>query len=55
MEHRAPGNSPAVAAQTGSKKTPRDNRFTWVLTAYGISGVALLGILAYYFSGYITQ
>jgi len=27
----------------------------WVLTAYGISGLALLAVLAYYFSDYIAH
>jgi hypothetical protein len=30
-------------------------RGAWVLTAYGISGLALFGVLAYYFSDYIAR
>jgi hypothetical protein len=33
----------------------REGRGAWVLTAYGISGLALFGILLYYFSGYVTH
>jgi hypothetical protein len=34
---------------------PREGRNVWILTAYGISGLVLLGVLIYYFSSYITQ
>lgn len=30
-------------------------RGAWVLTAYGISGLALFGILAYFFSDFIAR
>jgi hypothetical protein len=30
-------------------------RGAWVLTAYGISGLALFGVLAYFFSEFITR
>jgi hypothetical protein len=30
-------------------------RNIWVLTAYGASGLALFGVLMYYFSSYVTQ
>jgi hypothetical protein len=30
-------------------------RNVWVLTAYGVSGLALFGVLMYYFSSYVTQ
>jgi hypothetical protein len=33
----------------------RAGRGAWVLTAYAVSGLALLGVLAYYFSAYITR
>jgi hypothetical protein len=32
-----------------------EGRGFWVLTAYGISGLALLGVLLYYFSTYVTR
>jgi hypothetical protein len=36
----------------GAVKTPRG---AWVLTAYGISGLALFGVLAYFFSSYVAH
>jgi hypothetical protein len=54
MQQRATG-TPAVNAanpQSGSVKCPRS---VWVLTAYGVSGLALFGVLAYYFSSYIAN
>jgi hypothetical protein len=30
-------------------------RGAWVLTAYGISGLALFGLLAYFFSDFIAR
>ena len=32
-----------------------EGRPVWVLTAYGISGLTLLAVLAYYFSDYIAH
>src|SRR5579862_5307816 len=46
MEQRAPGNSPASGTQ--SSGTHHEGRGAWVLTAYGVSGLALFGILIYY-------
>jgi hypothetical protein len=54
MEERTTGTSTATA-DTQSAKTPREGRNVWVLTAYGIAGLALFGVLVYYFSSYITQ
>jgi hypothetical protein len=55
MQQRATG-TPAVNAanpqSAGSVKCPRS---VWVLTAYGVSGLALFGVLAYYFSSYIAN
>jgi hypothetical protein len=55
MEQRATG-TPAVnmsnPQSSGAVKSPRS---IWVLTAYGVSGLALLGVLAYYFSSYLAQ
>ena len=33
----------------------REGRGAWVLTAYGISGLALFGVLAYFFSDFIAH
>jgi hypothetical protein len=40
-------------AATGGKH--REGRGAWVLTAYGISGLALFGLLAYFFSNFIAH
>jgi hypothetical protein len=52
MEDRAPGSAASPAKPC---EMPHEGRSVWVLTAYGISGLALLGVLAYYFSSYITR
>ena len=33
----------------------REGRGAWVLTAYGISGLALFALLAYFFSDFIAH
>ena len=48
-----PENS--ATAATPSDKVRREDRNVWVLTAYGIAGLTLFGVLVYYFSSYITQ
>jgi hypothetical protein len=57
MEDRAPVVS-SVSEQSSSS-TQSHKRFAgrgaWVLTAYGISGLALFGVLAYFFSDYIAH
>jgi hypothetical protein len=54
MEDRSMGNSSTAAS--GSRPVPhREGRGVWVLTAYGISGLVLFGILVYYFSTYVTH
>jgi hypothetical protein len=56
MESRAPeGMSSAVSPSTGTKSHAREGRNFWVLTAYGVSGLALFGILAYYFSDFVSH
>jgi hypothetical protein len=54
MEQRSLGNS-STASNSQSSGTHREGRGAWVLTAYGISGLALFGILFYYFSTYVTH
>jgi len=54
MEDRVMGES-ATSESSESSSTPREGRGVWVLTAYGISGLALFGILVYYFSTYVTR
>lgn len=34
--------------QTPPSKEPKSNRYVWVVTVYGISGLALLAVMAYY-------
>jgi len=54
MEDQALGTS-ATPGKSEARATRKEDRNVWVLTAYGISGLALLGVLLYYFSSYITQ
>ena len=53
MEDRAPV-VPSVSQATPTTKRC-EGRGAWVLTAYGISGLALFGILAYFFSTFISH
>jgi len=57
MEDRAPvvssASQPALTQPSTGKK--REGRGAWVLTAYGISGLALFGLLAYFFSDFIAH
>jgi hypothetical protein len=58
MEDRAPSSSLSVSQQSPSESSTKKHlagRGAWVLTAYGISGLALFGVLAYYFSDYIAR
>ncbi|MGD0181349.1 MAG: hypothetical protein ABSC15_16165 [Terriglobales bacterium] len=55
MENRALGNSSTDVRGSQSSVAHREGRGAWVLTAYGISGLALFGILLYYFSSYVTH
>ncbi len=57
MEDRAPGTTSTPAANPQSPPTAphHEGRGVWVLTAYAICGLALLGMLAYYFSAYVTR
>jgi len=53
MEDRAPVVSPTQ--QSTSTTRPHEGRGVWVLTAYGICGLALFGVLAYFFSDFISH
>jgi hypothetical protein len=55
MEDRAPFVSPAEQSSTTNVKHHHEGRGAWVLTAYGISGLALFGVLAYFFSDFIAH
>jgi hypothetical protein len=53
MEHQALSDSSSAGSKTPAKH--REGRGFWVLTAYGVSGLAMFGILVYYFSTYVTH
>jgi hypothetical protein len=53
MEDRAPVVNPAVPQSIPNRK--HEGRGAWVLTAYGICGLALFGLLAYFFSEFISH
>jgi len=53
MEDRADVVSPAEQSTLSKKKY--EGRGAWVLTAYGICGLALFGVLAYFFSDFIAH
>jgi len=55
LEHRATSNSAVSPTQTSTRETHCEGRGTWVLTAYGISGLAVFGVLLYFFSTYVTH
>jgi hypothetical protein len=57
MEDRAPAISPTEQSSTTTSAMIRrkEGRGAWVLTAYGISGLALFGVLAYFFSDFISH
>jgi hypothetical protein len=57
MEDRAPDVSSSVSQQSITQQAVRrrEGRGAWVLTAYGICGLALFGLLAYFFSDYIAH
>ena len=54
MEDRALSES-STAGTSSQSAIRREGRNVWILTAYGISGLALFGILVYYFSTYIAH
>jgi hypothetical protein len=55
MEDRAPVVSPTEQSSTATSAIKHEGRGAWVLTAYGLSGLALFGILAYFFSDFISH
>jgi hypothetical protein len=58
MEDRAPVVSSLDGKQSSSTTSAirqHEGRGAWVLTAYGISGLALFGVLAYFFSDFISH
>lgn len=57
MEDRAPASNSVsqASAQQSSPSKHFAGRGAWVLTAYGISGLTLFGVLAYFFSDFIAR
>ena len=57
MEDRAPVVSPTQQAAPQQQHHPHhhEGRGAWVLTVYGISGLALFGVLAYFFSQFVAH
>jgi hypothetical protein len=55
MEDRAPVVSSVSASLTKPTTMQHEGRGAWVLTAYGISGLALFGVIAYFFSDFISR
>jgi hypothetical protein len=55
MQDRALGESSTTLTNSQSSAIRREGRNVWILTAYGISGLALFGILVYYFSTYVAH
>ena len=54
MEDRAPIVS-SSGEQSSATTKHHEGRGAWVLTAYGICGLALFGVLAYFFSEFISH
>jgi len=55
VEDQAMGNSSTVASSSASSAARHESRGVWILTAYGIAGLGLLGVLVYYFSTFVTH
>jgi hypothetical protein len=55
VEQRATGTQAVNVSNSQSSGTVKCPRSVWVLTAYGIGGLTLFGVLAYYFSSYIAH
>ena len=56
MEDRAPVVPSSEQSSTSTSAVRKyEGRGAWVLTAYGISGLALFGVLAYFFSDFISH
>jgi len=57
MEDRAPVVSSIEQSSASSTSTVKhhEGRGAWVLTCYGICGLALFGVLAYFFSDFIAH
>ncbi|HET9309504.1 MAG TPA: hypothetical protein VFO46_26040 [Candidatus Sulfotelmatobacter sp.] len=60
MEDRAPvvsateDSSPSTVS-SATRRRQHEGRGAWVLTCYGISGLALFGVLAYFISDFLAH
>jgi hypothetical protein len=54
MQQQATGTATG-SASTVSTSSNTDCRKVWIMTGYAISFLAMCGVLAYYFSAYITH
>lgn len=57
MEDRAPvvPSTEQSSTTTSAMKHHKEGRGAWVLTCYGVCGLALFGVLAYFFSDFIAH
>ena len=59
MEDRAPvvasGNTDQSSTTNGAMIRHKEGRGAWVLTCYGICGLGMFGVLAYFFSDFISH
>jgi len=55
MEDRAPEVVSTEQSSTSTTTHNHEGRGAWVLTCYGICGLALFGVLAYFFSDFIAH
>jgi len=53
MEDRAPVVSPTEQSSAATRQ--HEGRGAWVLTCYGICGLALFGVFAYFFAEYFAH
>jgi hypothetical protein len=50
-----PATGTAIGSAQAVTRSDADRRKVWILTGYTISFLAMCGVLAYYFSAYITH
>jgi Na+-driven multidrug efflux pump len=55
MNQQTSGSSIPGTAANSQEAPSQARRNCWIVTAYAIAFLALCGILAYFFSGYITH
>lgn len=50
-------DAPAAGTKSGNPQQPikREDRNTWIFTAYAICGIACFGVIAYYASSYFAH